>query len=428
MQRRGNAERGVRPVRLVRMTRLERDDSYLRTFDSVVEDVRHDDQGTWWRLRESAFYATGGGQPHDEGLLICAERAPRRVTAVESDDAGAVWHLVVGGGEGEGDAPQRGAAVHGVIDWSRRWRHMQRHTAQHLLSQAFVRVDPAFGTRSVALTSPEVTIDLAGEPDDEAVAAAVRLANEAAGQALPVRWFEVDESELDAYPLRRPPKVSGRVRLVAMGEWELSACGGTHVRSTAEALPFVQVGRDRIRGGLVRVTVRAGLEAIERAQATQAAAAAAARTLSCSIDDLPERVAGLAAEAGAARRELAHALKRVAQERASRLVVDPGAVVAVTLSSEDASLATDLADAVAGLRATAVVGAPQGDKAFIVLASGAGIDVRPALRVGLERLEGRGGGRPERAQGSGSRVERLAEAVMAARAQLEAGDDRPGST
>ena len=419
MQRRGNAERGVRPVRLVRMTRLERDDSYLRTFDRVVDDVRHDDQGTWWRLRESAFYATGGGQPHDEGTLAAADRAPGRVTAVESDDAGAVWHLVALGG----DAPPRGTAVHGAIDWPRRRRHMQRHTAQHLVSQAFVRVDPAFGTRSVALTSPEVTIDLAGEPNDEAVAAAVRLANEAAGQALPVRWFEVDESELDAYPLRRPPKVSGRVRLVAMGEWELSACGGTHVRSTAEALPLLQVGRDRIRGGLVRVTVRAGLEAIERAQATQAAAAAAARGLSCGIDELPERMSALAAEAAAARREVAQAYKRVAQERAAALVHGPGAIVALALPSADASFATELADAIAGLAATAVIGAPQGDKALMVLASGAGVDVRPALLVGLERLEGRGGGRPERAQGSGPRVEGLAEAIAAAHALLDEGDE-----
>ena len=401
------------------MTRLERDDPYLRTFVSTLDEVRVDEQGAWWRLRDSCFYASGGGQPHDEGTLSVDDAAVWRVTVVESDDEGIVWHRV----DGDAETPAVGTALSGAIDWPRRWRHMQRHTAQHLLSQAFVRLDPAFATRSVALSSPEVTVDLAGEPDDQAVAAAVRLANEVAGRALPVRWFEVDERELAAYPLRRPPKVSGRVRLVTMGDWEVSACGGTHVRSTAEALPLLQVGRDRIRGGLVRVTVRAGLEAIERAQATQAAAAAAARGLSCGIDELPERMSALAAEAAAARREVAQAYKRVAQERAAALVHGPGAIVALALPSADASFATELADAIAGLAATAVIGAPQGDKALMVLASGAGVDVRPALLVGLERLEGRGGGRPERAQGSGPRVEGLAEAIAAAHALLDEGDE-----
>jgi len=402
------------------MTRLERDDPYLRTFDSVLEGVRDDADGTWWRLRESAFYASGGGQPHDEGTLHVEGAAAWRVTGVESDGEGTVWHRVAG----DAEAPAVGSAVGGVVDWPRRWRHMQRHTAQHLVSQSFVRVDPAFGTRSVALGSPDVTVDLAGEPDDDAVAAAVRLANEVAAEALPIAAFEVDERDLGSYPLRRPPKVSGRVRLVRMGDWELSACGGTHLRSTAEALPLLLLGRERIRGGLVRVTFRAGAEAIERAQATQAAAAATARSLSCGVDELPERVSALAAEAGAARRELAHAHKRVAQTRAATLVHGPGAVVALALPREEAPYATDLADAVAALAATAVIGAVQGDKAFMVLASGAGVDVRPALRVGLECLEGRGGGRPERAQGSGARVERLTDAIAAARARLGAVDER----
>ena len=399
------------------MTRLERRDPYLRSFESVLVAERRDGDDTWWRLRESAFYATGGGQPHDEGTLRSDDATVWRVSGVESDADGGVWHRVVG----EAATPSPGTPLHGAIDWPRRWRHMQRHSAQHLLSQAFVRVDPAYGTRSVALTSPEVTVDLAGEPDDAAVAAAVQLANEVASQALAVRWFEVDEAELHAYPLRRPPKVSGRVRLVEMGAWELSACGGTHVRSTAEALPILLLGHERIRGGLVRVTVRAGLEAIERAQATQAAASAAARALSSGVDDLPERVAALTAEAAAARRELAFARKQVAEARAAALTHGPGEVVAVTLAGDDASLATDLADAVAALGATAVIGAAQGDKAFLVLASGSGVDVRPALRTGLERWEGRGGGRPERAQGAGPRVDALPEAVAAAVEAARAG-------
>jgi alanyl-tRNA synthetase len=402
------------------MTRLERDDPYLRTFDSVLEGVRDDADGTWWRLRESAFYATGGGQPHDEGTLHVEGAAAWRVTGVESDDDGTVWHRVAG----DAEAPPVGTAVGGVVDWPRRWRHMQRHTAQHLVSQAFVRVDPAFATRSVALGSPEVTVDLAGEPDDEAVAAAVRLANEVAAEALPIAAFEVDERDLGSYPLRRPPKVSGRVRLVRMGDWELSACGGTHLRSTAEALPLLLLARERIRGGLVRVTFRAGAEAIEHAHATQAAAAGAAQALSSAVAELPERVRALLAEASTARRELAHARAQLADARVAALAPAPGGVVALALAPDEAALAADLAAAVAAVGASAVVGAAQGDKAQLFLASGDGVDVRPALRAGLALLDGRGGGRPERAQGAGPRLDALADAVAAAHALLTA---RPGN-
>jgi len=397
------------------MTRLDRHDAYLRHFEQPLVAERHDATGRWWQLAASAFYATGGGQPHDEGTLTHGEHT-WQVTGVESDDDGIVWHRV----DGDAATPAAGTLLTGRLDWPRRWRHMQRHTAQHLLSQAFVRLDPDYATRSVSLTSADVTIDLAGEPDEGAVRAAVALANEVAATNLAIDAFEVDEADLAAYPLRRPPKVAGRVRLVRMGDWELSACGGTHVRASAEVLPLLLLGRERIRGGLVRVTVRAGLEAIEQAHATQAAASSAARALSSGVPELPERVEALLAEAGALRRTLALTRQRLAAAHALRLGAAPGAVVAHVLSGDEAELATELADAVAALGGCAVVGAPQGERALLVLTAGDGRDVRPALQAGLALLEGRGGGKPERAQGSGPALGRLAEAVAAARSLLTA--------
>lgn len=397
------------------MSRLDRADAYLRRFESALLAERRDGEARWWRLAASAFYATGGGQPHDEGTLHGAD-ATWFVRDVESADDGSVWHRV----EGEAATPALGAPLRGEIDWPRRWRHMQRHSAQHLLSQAFVRVAEAFGTRSVALSSADVTLDLAGDPDDAAVAAAVALANEVARSALPITAFEVDEGELAAYPLRRPPKVGGRVRLVRMGDWELSACGGTHLRSSAEALPIVLLGRERIRGGLVRVTFRAGEEATEHAQATWSVASEAARALSSGVPELAERVSALLAEATTLRRSLASVRQQLAAARAVQRGAAPGALVALTLAADEADLATDLADACAAAGASAVIGAPQGAKGFVVVASGAGLDVRPALQAALSLLGGRGGGKPARAQGAGPDAERLAEAVEAARALLEA--------
>jgi alanyl-tRNA synthetase len=404
------------------MTRLEQHDSYLREFDARLLETRGPG-GREWRLDRSAFYPTSGGQPHDTGTVSTGS-VDWRVVDVRLE-RGVVWHSV----EPEAAAapvPPVGVALTGRIDWQRRFRHMQRHSAQHLLSQAFVRVGAGFGTRAVSLSSPDLTLDLSGEPDDGALAEAERLTNEVAAAALAIRAFEVDESELGRYALRRPPKVRGRVRIVEMGDWERAACGGTHLRSTAEALPVLLRGRERVRGDLVRVTFRAGLEAVALASETIGAASAAAVTLSSAVADLPGRVATLVAEAAAARRALAQAQQETAGLLADTLVgrragADPASrVIAEALPRERAALVTPLADALAERGVSAVIAAPDGDRAQVVVASGAGVDVRPALRAALEPLEGRGGGRPERAQGAGPRVDRLEAAVAAARRVLEA--------
>lgn len=450
------------------MTRLDRHDAYLLEFTAHVAAVRATDAPAgaaaappvWVRLDASAFYPTSGGQPHDVGTLAAADGRPAPVDDVEVDDAGDVWHRV----PGPASAWPVGLAVAGHVDGARRARHRQRHSAQHLLSQAFVRVDPAFATRAVSLNAPDLTVDLAGDPDDAALAAAERLANEAAYAAWEVATLEVPDADLERFPLRRLPKVSGTVRLVAMGPdvaldpagaWELSACGGTHVRTTAEVAPIVVLGRERIRGGLTRVTFRAGWEALEHHRATHAAATAAANALTTAVADLPIKVAQLTDEARALRRALAEARGRLAADLADELVGvlqedaeghDPaaahahehahdhehehapapsgaaaGPLVVAELEAQDADLLAPLADALAARGATAVLAVVRDGKAEVVAASGAGVDVRPALRAALAVLDGRGGGKPERAQGAGARVDALAEALEAAHDALHGG-------
>lgn len=405
------------------MIRLDRRDAYRLDFTATVLDARADGDAAWVRLDASAFYPTSGGQPHDVGTL---DDSP--VSDVVVDDEGIVWHRVPGGPD---DWPS-GRVVVGLVDGQRRARHRQRHSAQHLLSQAFVRVDPAFATRSVALGTPDLTVDLAGSPDEDAVATAERLANEAVYAAWPVRALEVDERDLARYPLRRPPKVSGQVRLVAMGPtvdenpadaWELSACGGTHVRTTAEVAPIVVLKRERIRGDLTRVTFRAGWEAWADHHVKHEAATRAATSLSASVADLPDQVTALLASLSATRRELARAHAARAADLADDLLgkdASAGALVVTALAPEDADLLSPLADALAGRGATAVLGVANGSRADVIAVSGDDVDVRPALQAALAHLAGRGGGKPARAQGSGPDVDALADALAAAHDTLTA--------
>ena len=129
--------------------RLYYTDAYLTSFDARVVD--RVDAGRRVFLDRTAFYPTSGGQPFDTGTLGSA-----RVVDVVDDDAGDMLHVIEGGPLTEGEA------VHGVIDWSRRFDHMQQHTGQHVLSAAFSRL---FGLKTVSfhLGAGASTIDLARE-------------------------------------------------------------------------------------------------------------------------------------------------------------------------------------------------------------------------------------------------------------------------
>ncbi|MDZ7708652.1 MAG: alanyl-tRNA editing protein [Trueperaceae bacterium] len=400
--------------------RTDQLDSYLRSLDARVRAVRRDDAGVWLSLSDSVFYPTSGGQPHDTGRLA-HEGGVARVVDVVADGPDAVLHRV------EGDVPAEGQPVHAQIDWDRRYRHMQRHTAQHLLSQAFLHVDPGFETRSVALTSADATVDVAGEPTDEDVDAAIHLARDWAYRTLPIRSFEIDEDAVSSYPLRRPPKVTGRIRLVEMGEVELSACGGTHLRTTAETLPLLGLGRQRIRGGLTRVTFRAGLEAGRRAQHTVTLADDLARSFSARWDELPARIEALRDEVRAARQEADAALAawaelRVQQAEAGGRRIAGASLVRIVVS--DAASLAALAEASARVApgALALLAAREADRATLLLQAGpeapAGTDLRIALKAALPHVEGRGGGKADRVQGAGPAAAGVEAALDAAEAAL----------
>ena len=406
--------------------RSDQRDSYRTGMTATVRDVQENDGATWLALSDSVFYPTSGGQPHDTGLLR-HEAGRTRVVDVVSDGPDAVLHRI------EGPVPAVGATVEGEIDWERRYRHMQRHSAQHLLSQAFLRVDRAFETRSVALTSADATLDLAGEPDDEAVEAAFSQARAWAYRSLPIEAFEVDEAEIDAHPLRRPPKVAGTIRLVRMGDVELSACGGTHLRTTAETLPLLALGRQRIRAGLTRIVFRAGLEAGERASRTVALADELARSFSARWEELPERIEALRTELRAAEARAAEALAAWSEARIDE--ADVGTVAGVSIVRivvEDASALPVLAEAAGSRRpdAVALLAARDGDRATLLFQAGPDVervDLRPVLQAALAPIDGRGGGRPDRVQGAGTRPSGVAAALDAAEAAL-AGDASDSSS
>ncbi len=409
--------------------RLDRQDAYLTRFVARVAAREVDDSGTWLRLDRSAFYPTAGGQPHDTGQI-----EGLNVLDVEARN-GEVWHRLAAG-----PAPTGGDEVVGQVDWNRRYRHMQRHSAQHMLSQAFIRVgarrgvavegEPGYHTRSVSMRGPDCTLDLTGEPDDAALAEAEAEVNAAARRAMPVLTFDVPDSRLTAYRLRRPAKVTGLVRLVAMGDYDLVACGGTHVRNMAETLPIAVLGWERVRGGLTRVTFRAGVEALDDAALKRSVVRGLTQLLSAQTDELPSRVDALTARVAELEGALAEAARLRADVLAGHLIGAAGVtldgdvrLVAHELEGVDSDLFDPLVDRLQREpRLVSVLGVRDNTGARVACLAGpdADVDVRPALKAAIAQLGGRGGGRPDRAQGAGPDVQRLEAALAAAATALGA--------
>jgi misacylated tRNA(Ala) deacylase len=194
-------------------------------------------------LDRTVFYAQGGGQPGDSGWLARADGSRIAIATAVWDDAG---KTVVAHVPAEGSAlPAIGERLTAVLDWPLRLNRMRMHTALHLLSVVlpFPVTGGAVGDRDGRLD-----FDMPDPPDPAAIAARLdELA--AAGAAVSERW--ISDAELDANPglvktmSVKPPRGSGRVRLVEIAGLDLQPCGGTHVRNTAEIGPLAVTGIEK---------------------------------------------------------------------------------------------------------------------------------------------------------------------------------------
>jgi alanyl-tRNA synthetase len=366
-------------------TRLYYEDAYLTAFDAQVAG-RSDDGRTVY-LDRSAFYPTSGGQPHDVGSL----GAVRVVDVV--DEGERVAHRL--------DAPldASAGAVHGTVDWARRFDHMQQHTGQHLLSAVFADL---FGHETVSR---------------ERMLAAEQRANAIVLENRPVAVSFEDAAA--ATGLRKASDRTGILRIVSIADLDRSACGGTHVRATGEIGPVLLRRQERVRKS-ARIEFLCGWRALRRARADYDALAAMAGPLSAGIDELPELIAAQRTQLKdeeSARRKLEGELAEIrARERHASMT--PGRdgvrrwVERRPSGSPDAL--RGLALAFTSLPGTAFVGAVA-DPAAVLFATSAdsGLDAGRMLKAALAEVGGRGGGSPRLAQGSVPSTEAL-EAVVAA--------------
>jgi alanyl-tRNA synthetase len=374
--------------------RLYHTDSLLRHFTARIVAREQTERGPAVRLDRTAFYPTSGGQPHDTGTL-----GGVRVLDVWDDDAGEVWHRL--------ERPVTVEATEGVIDWDRRFDHMQQHTGQHLLSAAFVRLREA-ATVSFHLGADDSSVDLdaAQVSWDDAFRVEAEV-NRVIWEDRPVEVHFVGENEIAGVPLRKPPKVAGTIRVVWIRDVDASACGGTHVPRTG-AIGLVKVTRlERYKGG-TRVGFLCGGRALAHYQRVLRGLQTVGADLSVHPDHVPETVTRIAAELKETRRELEAAQDALMAFEAERLWRETpetnGArrVVAYRPEWSPDHVTALAAHLTARPRTVALVAGADTKGVRLVCKRSedlVDLDAAAVLRQAVERLGGRGGGTPAHAQG-----------------------------
>jgi alanyl-tRNA synthetase len=383
--------------------RLYYTDPYLTEFEARVVGTCDVAGGTGVVLDRTAFYPTSGGQPFDTGTI-----AGVPVIDVVDRDDGAIVHVVEGEAElsglGAGDSGL--ARVAGSIDWARRFDHMQQHTGQHVLSAA---IDRACGVRteSFHLGADAATIDLARELTSAEITASEDAANDVVWANRPVTIKFVDASDAATLNLRKESIRTGTLRIVDVDGFDVSACGGTHVLRTGAIGVIAISGWERFRGG-TRLEFKCGGRALQAHRTLRDTVRDSTGLLSIAPGELPQAIERLQADGKELRRRLkdadaglaafeAEALAALAEESGGlRLVVE-------ALAGRDAGALKLMAQTIVARPGHVAVLLSQDPPLSIVVARAADVpvDASQLLKALTGRFGGKGGGRPEMAQGGG---------------------------
>ena len=364
-----------------------------RAFDAVVTAIVDHEGAPAVVLDRTAFYPTSGGQPHDTGRLGTTEV----LNTIDDDER--VLHVV--------RAPLAVAdAVHGEIDWVRRFDHMQQHTGQHVLSAAFDRVLDN-RTMSFHMGGESATIDLARDVSLADAERCVDEANRIVWEDRPVSIRFASAEEAAQLPLRKEPVRQGPLRLIDIRDFDLSACGGTHVARTGEIGVIAVTAVEKFRGGS-RLTFVCGGRAVRALRIYRDAVAGSVRSLSVLPHELPVAVEKIQAESKQARKTITRLQSELAVHEAARLVAASPDVDGVrravhVLDGWDVSGLKAVASSMVaqGSVAAVIVGTASPIAVVVARAPGVAVDANAVLQQLLTRFGGRGGGKPDLAQGAG---------------------------
>jgi len=398
--------------------RLYFEDAYRTEFEARVLERREHEGRPAVVFDRTCFYPESGGQPWDTGTLSGVP-----VVQVLEED-GSILHVL---GRDPGPAFAPGAAVAGRIDWPRRFDHMQQHTGQHILSQAFIEVLNG-ETRSFHLGAEVSTLEIGLSRIEEADLERVeRRASEIVFRNLEVKTYFVPAEKIGDVPLRRPPKKEGTIRVVEVEGFDYSACGGTHCRRTGEVGLVKIIRWDKIRGNL-RFEFLCGGRALADYGRRNAALRRISALFSVSDTDAPASVEKALGELKAQNKAAKALREKLAAYEAQDLIRESeGRVIRRVFSDKTPEEVRFLALAVIRQASRVVLlASSSGAQSRIILARSDDIplDLREIAPFVISRVSGKGGGSPSLVEvvttDASALEEALDEGVRAALSRLKA--------
>jgi alanyl-tRNA synthetase len=404
--------------------RLYYQDSFLYEFDAEVVNVPATaDSRLAVILDRTAFYPTSGGQLFDTGWIRPCDATDgklRVIEVIETED-GEVLHIL-----DNSPSLAKGARIHGLIDVERRRDHIQQHSGQHVLSAAFLRlfnmptVSFHMGAESCSIDLDTKNLNVAQVESAEALANDVVMEN----RAVSIRF--VTQEEARGLGLRKiPPVERDQLRLIAVEDFDLTACGGTHVSSTGQIGSILLRKTEKTRQGW-RVEFVCGKRAVATARHDYTVLAESAGLLSSHVWETAQQIRKVQDESRASRKEREHLMEELAESYAGRLLAESAEYggrkfIVHTFPDRDLTfiklLAQRLTRQSAGV--VAFLGVTSGQPALVFAQSaGQPFDMGALMKEILARLGGRGGGSKDMAQGGPTQIDGLQTALNELAARL----------
>jgi alanyl-tRNA synthetase len=400
--------------------RLYYHDSFLYDFEGEIRDITETPRPAV-TLDRTVFYPTSGGQIHDTGW-ISSGTARHRVTDVADAEDGRIVHYL--------EAPARGLAlgshILGAIDVARRRDHMQQHSGQHVLSAAFVRLFN-MSTVSFHMADDYCSIDLETlSLSNEQIQSAERLANEVILENRPVDIRFVTRAEAGKLGLRKIPATErDELRLIDISDFDLTACGGTHVRQTGQIGCILLRKAEKVRQGY-RVEFVAGLRAVAAARRDFTTLTETAALFSAHIYEVPQQAGKSLEEIKTLRKQRAQSLEELAAAQAAALLAgtpeaDGRRLVVRTFTDRDINFVKLLAQKLSRFapNVVALLGTTSPQPALVFAqSSGQNNDMGARMKETLGKFGGRGGGSKDMAQGGLMDSSQVEAALADARASV----------
>lgn len=368
-------------------------DSMLSEFRANVVRTGTEENRNYVVLDNTAFYPTGGGQPHDTGWINDIE-----IIDVEKVE-GEIRHYTLA------DVTSLNGEVHGKLNWTRRFDHMQQHAGQHILTAAFVELFD-MATVSFHLGTELATIDLnVADVTAEQLAAVESRANEIILENLPIETKWVDKDGLAEYNLRKEVTVDEDIRLVIIPQYDYNGCGGTHPTSTGQVGLLKILATEKMKKQ-IRIHFVCGQRVLQQLAMRKQVLSDVARQLSVPEENAADALRNFAQTAKANDKALGEAQDTLLVFEARELAKD--AIAASVFSNRSIQQLQKLARFITQENpdAIALLVAENDEKLQFVASRGANVthsmkDISSAI---LPLINGKGGGNDALVQGGGEKL------------------------